>query len=62
MSGIETVLASGFQTAAVLTLVLPAVVLIAVAIWYIVLWLRTAASGSGADTLEVPPRVVQATC
>jgi len=40
MAGIETVLASGFQTAAVLTLVLPAVVLVAVAIWYVLLWRR----------------------
>jgi hypothetical protein len=37
------VLASGFQTGAVLTLVLPLGVLIAVAVWYVVLWRR----GSG---------------
>jgi hypothetical protein len=40
MTGIVTVLASGFETAAVLTLVLPAAVLVAVAIWYVVLWRR----------------------
>jgi hypothetical protein len=40
MAGIETVLASGFQTAAVLTLVLPVAVLIGVAIWYVALWRR----------------------
>ncbi len=40
MTGIVTVLASGFQTGAVLTLVLPAVVLIAVVVWYVALWHR----------------------
>ena len=34
------VIASGFQTGAVLTLVLPLGVLIAVTIWYVVLWRR----------------------
>jgi hypothetical protein len=40
MTGIVTVLASGFQTGAVLTLVLPLVVLVAVLIWYVTLWRR----------------------
>ena len=40
MTGIVTILASSFQTAAVLTLVLPLGVLIAVAVWYVVLWRR----------------------
>lgn len=40
MTGIVTVLASGFQTGAVLTLVLPVGVLIAVAVWYVRLWRR----------------------
>ena len=40
MPGIETLLASGFQTGAVLTLALPLLVLVAVAIWYIALWRR----------------------
>ena len=40
MAGIETVLASGFQTAAVLTLALPLLVLVAVVIWYVALFRR----------------------
>jgi hypothetical protein len=40
MTGIDTVLASGFQTAADLTLALPLLVLLAVAIWYVTLWRR----------------------
>jgi hypothetical protein len=40
MTGIGTILASGFQTGAVLTLALPLGVLIAVMIWYGVLWRR----------------------
>lgn len=40
MTGIVTVLASGFETGAVLTLVLPLAVLIAVLIWYVALWHR----------------------
>ena len=40
MTGIATVLASGFETGAVLTLALPALVLVAVAIWYVALWAR----------------------
>ena len=40
MTGIVTVLASGFETAAVLTLALPALVLVAVVIWYIALFAR----------------------
>jgi len=40
MTGIDTVLASGFQTGAVLTLALPLGVLVAVAVWYVVLWRR----------------------
>lgn len=40
MTGIVTVLASGFETGAVLTLVLPAGVLIAVLVWYVSLWRR----------------------
>ncbi len=40
MTGIVTVLASGFQTGAVLTLALPALVLVAVVVWYVVLWRR----------------------
>jgi hypothetical protein len=40
MTGIATILASSFETAAVLTLVLPLGVLLAVAIWYVVLWRR----------------------
>ena len=40
MTGIAAILASGFQTGAVLTLVLPLGVLIAVAIWFGVLWRR----------------------
>ncbi len=40
MTGIVTVLASAFETAAVLTLVLPVAVLVAVAIWYVTLWRR----------------------
>lgn len=43
MSAIAIPLASGAQTASVLTLVLPLAVLIAVAVWYCVLWKR----GSG---------------
>lgn len=38
MPEIAVPLASGFQTGAVLTLVLPLGVLICVAIWYVVLW------------------------
>jgi hypothetical protein len=34
------ILASGFQTGAVLSLVLPAVVLVAIGIWFFVLWRR----------------------
>ncbi len=45
MSNIPVTLASGFQTGAVLTLVLPLGVLILVAIWYVVLWLRTSDEG-----------------
>jgi Na+-transporting NADH:ubiquinone oxidoreductase subunit NqrD len=40
MTGIVTILASGFQTGAVLTLVLPAAVLVGVLIWYVTLWRR----------------------
>ena len=40
MTGIVTVLASGFQTGAVLTLALPALVLVAVVVWYVTLWRR----------------------
>ncbi|HEX7609672.1 MAG TPA: hypothetical protein VF380_03280 [Solirubrobacteraceae bacterium] len=38
MPSIALPLASSFQTGAILTLVLPLGVLIAVAIWYVVLW------------------------
>ena len=40
MTGIVTVLASGFQTGAVLTLALPLLVLVGVAIWYVALFRR----------------------
>jgi len=40
MMGIETVLASGVQTGAVLTLVLPIGVLVVVLVWYVALWRR----------------------
>ena len=40
MTGIALVLASGFQTGAVLTLVLPIAVLIVIAIWYVAMWRR----------------------
>jgi hypothetical protein len=33
-------LASGFLTGSILSLVLPAAVLVAIAIWYVVLWSR----------------------
>jgi hypothetical protein len=40
MTDIAAILASGFQTGAVLTLVLPLGVLVAVVVWYLVLWRR----------------------
>ena len=40
MTAIVTVLASGFETGAVLTLALPLLVLLAVAIWYYTLFRR----------------------
>ena len=38
-------IASGFQTGAVLTLVIPAAVFIVVTIWYVALWRRGAGEG-----------------
>jgi hypothetical protein len=40
MPSIATIIASSFQTGSVLTLVLPLAVLIAVTVWYVVLWRR----------------------
>ena len=40
MPSIATIIASSFETSAVLTLVLPLGVLIAVAIWYVILFNR----------------------
>jgi hypothetical protein len=40
MTDLPVPIASGVQTGAVLTLVLPVSVLIAVAVWYVVLWRR----------------------
>jgi hypothetical protein len=42
MPSLAPILASSFETAAVLTLVLPLGVLILVALWYLVLWHRGA--------------------
>ena len=40
MPSIALPLASSFQTGAILTLVLPLGVLIAVTVWYVILWRR----------------------
>jgi hypothetical protein len=45
MSNVPITLASDFLTSSILTLALPLGVLILVAIWYVVLWLRTSGEG-----------------
>jgi hypothetical protein len=42
MANLAVPIASGFQTGAILTLVIPLGVLVLVAIWYVVLWHRGA--------------------
>ncbi len=42
MPSLALVIADGFLTGSILTLVLPLAVLIAVTIWYVVLWRRGA--------------------